>query len=150
MSETRDEKTLHVSPDGIRRLLQGQRTARKRDTAPLSANTETHPLLILIIRGIVERLVMDDNFSLVLGRDDYFGGDQQPDFDLTPFGAVERGVSRRHARLHLQNQTLYVTDLGSTNGTFMGDTQLPPGVPTPFDKGKKLMLARLPLRVLYR
>ena len=38
-------------------------------------------------------------------------------------------ASRHHARLNLAGQTWQVTDLNSTNGTFLGDIRLLPGVP---------------------
>lgn len=42
-----------------------------------------------------------------------------PDIDLTNLGALERGVSRRHALLRPTINKLYLIDLNSTNGTFV-------------------------------
>jgi hypothetical protein len=39
------------------------------------------------------------------------------DFDLSPYEAIEHGVSRRHAMLRPSANKLYLIDLGSTNGT---------------------------------
>jgi Tol biopolymer transport system component len=39
-------------------------------------------------------------------------------------------VSRRHARIDFDGTNYRVTDLNSTNGTFLGDVRLQPGVPT--------------------
>jgi pSer/pThr/pTyr-binding forkhead associated (FHA) protein len=55
---------------------------------------------------------------IVIGRGDpvaHF----DPDLDLTPYGGQEGGVSRRHAMVIRDddNRTLYLEDLGSTNGT---------------------------------
>jgi pSer/pThr/pTyr-binding forkhead associated (FHA) protein len=50
--------------------------------------------------------------DVVLGR-----SAQNVDVDLTPFHAVEHGVSRRHAMLRPSSSKLYLIDLGSTNGT---------------------------------
>jgi len=36
-------------------------------------------------------------------------------------------VSRHHARLYVEQGRLYIEDLGSSNGTFIGDLQLSPG-----------------------
>ncbi len=37
---------------------------------------------------------------------------------------VDRFISRRHARLHLQGATVFLEDLSSTNGTFVDDERL--------------------------
>lgn len=49
-------------------------------------------------------------------------------------------ASRWHAEVTFDGQQYYVTDLGSTNGTFLGQTKLAPSTPTPWD-------ARTPLRI---
>lgn len=38
-------------------------------------------------------------------------------------------VSRQHARIDLRNETLYITDLHSTNGTLVGGQVINPGTP---------------------
>jgi hypothetical protein len=51
-------------------------------------------------------------------------------------GSADTGVSRRHAQLTRNDDgTWSVTDLGSTNGTFVGDStdRLAPQTATPFD-----------------
>jgi hypothetical protein len=50
--------------------------------------------------------------DIVLGR-----SQQDADVDLTPYQAIDHGVSRRHAMLRPSNNKLYLIDLGSTNGT---------------------------------
>jgi pSer/pThr/pTyr-binding forkhead associated (FHA) protein len=40
-----------------------------------------------------------------------------PDLDLIPYGAIEKGVSRQHAKMYSQNKNLYIIDLDSRNGT---------------------------------
>lgn len=45
------------------------------------------------------------------------------------------GVSRQHARLELEGDGVFVTDLGSMNGTFIGDRRLPANVPTRLAQG---------------
>jgi pSer/pThr/pTyr-binding forkhead associated (FHA) protein len=52
-----------------------------------------------------------------------------PDVDLTPFKARGYGVSRRHAMIVQTTLGLTLTDLGSTNGTFVGREQLKPHQP---------------------
>lgn len=105
--------------------------------------------IILVIRGMVERLMISEDKTVLLGR-----GDPQsrfnPEVDLTPYGALDRGVSREHARLHVEDGRLYVTDLGSTNGTFLGAKKLKPNEATLIGKGDELLLGRLSVQVMFR
>ncbi len=63
-----------------------------------------------------------------------------PDIDLTPFGGTTRGVSRRHALLRFNGGTWTITDLNTTNGTFVNGARLSPNVPTPLYDQAKLRL----------
>jgi pSer/pThr/pTyr-binding forkhead associated (FHA) protein len=62
-------------------------------------------------------------------------------------GAVGEGlgacpnVSRLHAQLELRSEGVIVTDLGSTNGTFVGESRLEPGVPTEVSANTTLRFA---------
>lgn len=61
-----------------------------------------------------------DFFPCVVGR-------EGADFNITGDGRI----SRRHLEISLKGSEFMVTDLGSSNGTFLGDRKLPPHVPTP-------------------
>ncbi len=61
---------------------------------------------------------------ITIGRTDSKG--VEPDLDLTPYGAVENGVSRLHATIIYEDETLYIEDLNSTNGTRINGFQLNP------------------------
>ena len=50
-------------------------------------------------------------------------------------------VSRLHAEVRSDGRVLTVVDLGSTNGTFLNDEQIPPRTPTPARPGDRLRLA---------
>lgn len=56
--------------------------------------------------------------ELVVGRADNVT-DYLPDIDLTPHGAYRLGLSRRHAIILRENDTILVKDLNSRNGTFI-------------------------------
>lgn len=49
-------------------------------------------------------------------------------------------VSRRHAWISLEGNYIYVTDLNSANGTYLGNLRLPPNEPIPWQ-------ADVPLRI---
>jgi pSer/pThr/pTyr-binding forkhead associated (FHA) protein len=53
----------------------------------------------------------------------------------------ERFVSGEHFKVELTNQRLYVTDLGSRNGTYIGSLRLPPHTPTEWQPGAPLLIA---------
>lgn len=47
-------------------------------------------------------------------------------------------MSGEHARLQMKEGSLVVTDLNSTNGTFIDDKRLSPGVPATIETGRYL------------
>jgi pSer/pThr/pTyr-binding forkhead associated (FHA) protein len=67
--------------------------------------------------------------------------------DLTPMGAAERGVSRKHAHLSVEDNRLLLTDLDSLNGTYLRGIRLAPHVPTVLRKGDQILLGRLAIEV---
>ena len=87
---------------------------------------ETRRIVWLELRG-----------NVVLGRS------EQADLDLREFDDVSRGVSRCHAMLTPQPDRLTVTDLSSTNGTFVNGIRLSPLVPRELRYGDVVSLANL-------
>ena len=70
-----------------------------------------------------------------------------PHIDLSAFHAHNRGVSRKHARITLQNTRLSVADLASTNGTYVNNEKLEPNIEYPLKEADDLRLGFLSLRV---
>lgn len=70
-----------------------------------------------------------------------------PDVDLTVDGGLEKGVSRRHARITRQGMDLFIEDLGSVNGTVLNNKRLTPYSPHPLKTGDEIQVGRLMLRV---
>lgn len=66
---------------------------------------------------------MDD--EITFGRVDRFTS-LLPTINLTNHRAWERGVSRLHASISRVGDSLYITDLNSTNGTYLNGKRLPP------------------------
>ncbi|SRR5258707_5791402 len=95
-------------------------------------------------RDTVIRVGLTDH--LVIGRADPIVG-YRPDLDLTPFGAHEAGVSRRHAAIDAVQGGLYVADLGSTNGTWLNGRALIPQQPYRLQAGDKVRLSGLRIAV---
>ena len=53
------------------------------------------------------------------------------------------GVSRRHARIHVQGGQVMLEDLGSKNGTFLGEEEAPVGAPVLLPDGTTFRLGRI-------
>jgi pSer/pThr/pTyr-binding forkhead associated (FHA) protein len=69
-----------------------------------------------------------------LGRDETFS-------DLARQLEAYDNISRRHARVELRPDGVYVTDFGSTNGTFLEGRRLTPNTPQLAGPGATVRLA---------
>lgn len=74
---------------------------------------------------------------------------EPPDFDLAPYGGLEKGVSRRHAILRPGRNRLYVIDLRSTNGTHVNGLPVKHGFAAELCGGDILTLGALSITVRY-
>jgi hypothetical protein len=66
-----------------------------------------------------------------------------PDIDLTTDGALEKGVSRRHARITRKGAEVFVEDLGSVNGTLLNGKRLTPYLPHVLGNNDEIRVGRL-------
>lgn len=95
------------------------------DVSDYARNTQLVPLpsiqrtLRLHIPQMVEPLILIDVDNLTLGR---ASGDNY--LDLSRHYAKMLGVSREHASIKFDGRGYTVTDLGSTNGTYLNDKKL--------------------------
>lgn len=71
-----------------------------------------------------------------------------PDVDLEPFHAYENGVSRLHARIRVEERAIWITDLGSANGTKVNDQKINPHKAYPLGNKDMLRLGRLNVQAL--
>ncbi len=85
--------------------------------------------------------------EVVIGRSDPVKG-VYPEIDLAGHGGESSGVSRRHARLILQDGRWCIEDLNSTNFTFLNRQKLIPGQRYPLRSGDELRLGLLMLEYL--
>lgn len=81
----------------------------------------------------------------IIGREDPVSG-VFPEFDLTPHGGDDGGVSRKHARLFFQNGQWMLEDLDSANYTYIATTKLQPRAPTPLQNGVEVRFGRVKLQ----
>ena len=78
--------------------------------------------LMLYIRNAKEPVPLTTEHAMTIGRK---GRGVNPDLDLTPYGAMEKGVSRIHATVQVVNHTPIITDMGSTNGLYLNGDLIP-------------------------
>jgi len=110
----------------------------------------TGPLAIRLKIGENGRVVETTlNKAIHLGRLDP-ASDVFPEIDLTNDNGLERGVSRRHARILKREGTVVVEDLGSINGTFINGKRLAPYLPEVLHNNDQLQLGKLLIEVEMR
>jgi hypothetical protein len=86
---------------------------------------ESRKQIVFMIQDTPVRSLLMQNNTVVFGRIDPHTK-LRPDMDLTRYGGEEYGVSRTHCSILFKNNTLYLTDLGSSNGTFLNGRRLRP------------------------
>ncbi len=115
---------------------------RQRLRPPLT--TQPWRIILYIGTDSVTSMGLELTTPLTLGRADLAEG-HIPGVDLGPFGALDAGVSRRHAVLFCGDDGLYIRDLGSTNGTQINGFALQPKQSYRLRSGDKIELGRLQL-----
>jgi hypothetical protein len=94
---------------------------------------------------IIKSITISD-FSVIVGRTD---PKQKitPEIDLTQFDP-QSTVSRRHARIHLENNLFYIEDLNSRNKTRLGELTLTPHKPELLQNGEEVSIGSV--KVIFR
>lgn len=105
--------------------------------------------VIIHVREAPEPIIVYPETELLLGRSDPASG-VKPDLDLTPFGALERGVSRIHASLRRGEDVLSIVDLDSANGTYLNGQRLAPHQPRLLRDGDEIRVGKLVLHVYFK
>lgn len=120
---------------------------REEEEGEEETTDRTGPVSIRLKIGENQRSVEASlNKALHLGRLDPTS-DVFPEIDLTNDNGLERGVSRRHARILKREGTVVVEDLGSINGTFINGKRLAPYLPEVLHNGDQLQLGKLLIEV---
>jgi hypothetical protein len=97
---------------------------------------------------MIERFIFEEGTEIILGRTDLLTTDPGH-FDLTRYGGHDRGVSRTHALLRFSGDAITLTDLNSSNGTFVNTQRLEPQKPYALHTGDELMLGSLSMVVRF-
>lgn len=144
MEEPKPTQKLDVDdPDLLESLLK-QRT-REMTTAALGKSRE----VLLLVENGIRRIELHNEISFLLGR--FNSAKQRANhIDLSPFDAANKGVSRIHAQIHMDNNKIYIADMDSTNGTFVDGVRLQAHHPVQIRQGSEIMLGKMHLQVMYR
>lgn len=86
--------------------------------------------------------------TMLIGRED---SDERirPDIDLTVFRAYQRGVSRRHAMITVNDNHLMLIGLNRSAGTALNGTELIPGEATPLRHGDQVDIGGVRLTIAF-
>ena len=103
-------------------------------------------LTLYLIGQPAPPIVVSLDQQLTIGRYDS-GSGVVPDIDLSDCQARERGVSRRHALLLVEEDVVKVMDLGSANATYLNGQKLIPFQARILRDGDELKLGNCGLRV---
>jgi pSer/pThr/pTyr-binding forkhead associated (FHA) protein len=132
---------LHQSPETVRAA------DRLEDILSTIGDPDTsRKTVYLNIYNQVETITLSDEQSVIIGRSDAQTG-FKPDVDLMRYNARKHGVSREHACIYLRGQCLYLMDMGSNNGTFIGGQQVMAHDAQPLQSGVVIRLGLLEIQV---
>jgi len=117
------------------------------ESAEGEAKTPTTPpyLRLQLVSGFT--IDLDSRERVLIGRKD---SGQEPDVDLTPYGGVEQGVGRRHARILLKDGRYYIEDLKSINETLLNSSRLFPGQLYLLHDGDQVEFGAMVVKVLLK
>jgi pSer/pThr/pTyr-binding forkhead associated (FHA) protein len=100
----------------------------------------------LFIMEFEEPIILKNHPKIVIGRDDQMSGEEMA-LDMTRYGDLSLGISRRHAQIRYADGIYVLEDLGSTNGTWLNRQRLTPGQIYPLHNDDLLWLG--PLKLLF-
>jgi pSer/pThr/pTyr-binding forkhead associated (FHA) protein len=80
--------------------------------------------------------------EVVIGREDPIS-EVFPDVDLTNFGGVDGGVSRKHAVIHRSGASCTIEDMGSTNGTYINKKRILAHAPQEIKPGDEVRFGKV-------
>lgn len=104
--------------------------------------------IAVYIAGTAKPVFLNSQEEFLIGRK--IEETSEPFFDLTNLGGYLLGLSRRHAKIRRTALGYEITDLSSTNGTWLNDQRLIPHKPYPLTSGSQLRLGRMRFVILFR
>ncbi len=114
-------------------------------TASLSKTTS----VVIHVRDASDPVILDFKDRVVFGRADS-SSPRQPEVDFTPYGALEKGVSRIHATIERSDDVLTLIDMGSSNGTHLNGHRLIPDHPRVLRDGDEIRFGKLVTHIYFK
>lgn len=105
--------------------------------------------IVIHVRDSDKPLSVSPAKRIVFGRSDA-NSTVVPDVDFATYGAVEKGVSRQHAALEVNEDTLMLLDVGSANGTYLNGQRLLPNQPRVLRDGDEVRLGKLVAHIYFK
>lgn len=105
-------------------------------------------IIFLHIHDVPDPVTIRIQDKIILGRSG--NKDDHVYLNLDVYGAAELGVSRQHAMLTRQGSEVFLTDLGSTNNTFLNGERLNANHPYVLHDGDSVQLGRLDVRLFFK
>jgi hypothetical protein len=105
--------------------------------------------VLLHFREHNQPIAIQPSKRILIGRADQ-NSQQRPDVDLTPYGALEKGVSRIHASLERDDETLNIIDMGSSNGTYLNGQRLTANQPRVLRDGDEVRFGKMIAHVYFK
>jgi hypothetical protein len=142
--------SLNKAPKLITERVAKSDPAEAIDFIPTTDELKNLPTdsLALFIAGAEHPVILQDIAELILGRP--MDDSRERVLDLTDYGAVNLGVSRRHALLSYDDGGYMLLDLGSTNGTRLNDKVVAPGRPYRLEPFDQITLGQLKMMVFFQ
>ncbi len=121
-------------------LPPGSEIADRNQVSPSRSFQEGSRLQFRIDNQKITVAVKD---QIVVGRSVEGDDLHRVDVDLSPQGGYQAGVSRKHAIIRRREDSLYIQDLRSTNGTRINGSHLGPDQEYPLRDGDEIEFARV-------
>lgn len=101
----------------------------------------------IYVAGALKPQYLAIDHELLIGR--MMEASSESVLGLSDVDAYNMGLSRRHAIIRRIESRYEITDLSSTNGTWLNNERLIPNKPYPFASGSQIQVGRLRLFVIY-
>lgn len=120
--------------------------ASERKTDPLDGDIPKRLKFVVVDTGLV--FEVNVRLYMVIGRVTN-PRDRKVDIDLTPHVRNEHGVSRFHSYIQVVENRISITDMNSTNGTFINGEMLQTSKAYRLRHGDNIRFGSLELKVLF-
>ena len=101
------------------------------------------PLIFRIMNHTDVKITVEPNKEIIIGR----GQIDEVHVNLNQFGGMRLGVSRFHATVRRESNSIFIIDLGSTNGTIVNGVKLKPHTPHRLQDRDEVYIGRLQINV---